>query len=92
MDKTRRILFSEAPVCDRTFLIARFFGKVWKLTSALIPSWEGQGWVSCATDSPTPPFGHPSEEGIFGFWPRSGLFGIKGDHNCCGSTAVGDHG
>jgi hypothetical protein len=37
------------------------------VTSSLIPSWEGQGWVSYATDSPTPPYGHPSEKGIFGF-------------------------
>jgi hypothetical protein len=43
MDKTHYILFSEAPVCDRTFLIARFFGSVLVLDSCTNPLLGGAG-------------------------------------------------
>jgi hypothetical protein len=36
---------TQSQKCDRAVLLARFFERVIGLTRALIPSWDGQGWV-----------------------------------------------
>jgi hypothetical protein len=43
MDRTHRILVSEASVCDRTFLIAWFFGQVFAVESCANPLLGGAG-------------------------------------------------
>ncbi len=49
-----------------------------RLTNPLLGGARG-GLVGGATDQPTPPYGHPSWEGIYAFWLFDELLGRRCD-------------